>query len=176
MTVQPEDKSAKYFIVVYKGSQSVVVYGKDKNGDYTQQKKVFTCSTGKSSSPTRTGKYHIRAKYRWRALVGNVFGQYNSSISSDYLFHSVPYTRRGDPSSLEDEEYDKLGSPASKGCIRMCVRDCKWIYDKCDIGTQVRIVDEKGPKGPGVPSRRSAERFKGWDPSDKWAADNPYFA
>ena len=175
MTLQPKEHSAKYFIVVYKGSQSVVVYGKDNHDDYTKQIKVFTCSTGKKSSPTRIGKYRIRAKYRWRWLVGNVYGQYNSSISSDYLFHSVPYEKK-DASTLENEEYDKLGSPASKGCIRMCVRDCKWIYDNCEIGTDVRIVDDSGPAGPGVPKRKTSQKYRGWDPSDKWAEDNPYFS
>ena len=174
MQLQPTDHSAKYFIVVYKGSQSVVVYGKDDNRDYTSKVKVFTCSTGASSSPTRTGNYHIRAKYRWRALVGGVYGQFSSSISSSYLFHSVPYYRQ-DPSTLEDEEYDKLGSPASKGCIRMCVRDCKWIYDNCAIGTQVSIVNDSGPSGPGVPARQRASDHSGWDPSDRWASGNPYF-
>ena len=175
MSIQPEAHSAKYFIVVYKGSQSVVVYGKDKNDNYTKQTKVFTCSTGKSSKPTKTGKYRIRAKYRWRLLVGDVYGQYNSSIGNNYLFHSVPYHEK-DPSTLENEEYNKLGSPASKGCIRMCVRDCKWIYDNCAKGTDVRIVDDKGPAGPGVPKRKTAEKYSGWDPSDKWSSDNPYFA
>ena len=175
MSLQPDSHTAKYFIVVYKGSQSVVVYSKDTNGDYTKQTKVFTCSTGKKSSPTRIGKYRIRAKYRWRWLVGNVYGQYNSSISSDYLFHSVPYERQ-DASTLENEEYDKLGSPASKGCIRMCVRDCKWIYDNCAVGTDVRIVDDSGPSGPGVPKRKTAQKYSGWDPSDKWAEENPYFS
>ncbi len=54
MSLQPEEHNAKYFVVVYKGSQSVVVYGKDDNGDYTKSVKTFTCSTGKKSSPTRT--------------------------------------------------------------------------------------------------------------------------
>ncbi len=175
MKLQPSSRKAKYFVVVYKGSQSVVVYGKDKNEDYTKQVKVFSCSTGKKSSPTRIGKYRIRAKYRWRWLVGNVYGQYNSSISDDYLFHSVPYEKK-DYSTLENEEYDKLGSPASKGCIRMCVRDCKWIYDNCDIGTDVRIVNDSGPEGPGVPKRKTAAKYSGWDPSDKWAEGNPYFS
>ena len=175
MQLQPTSHTAKYFIVVYKGSQSAVVYGKDKNDDYTKQIKVFTVSTGKKSSPTRIGKYRIRAKYRWRWLVGNVYGQYNSSIGNDYLFHSVPYEKK-DYSTLENEEYDKLGSPASKGCIRMCVRDCKWIYDNCAVGTDVRIVDDSGPAGPGVPKRKTAEKYRGWDPSDKWATDNPYFS
>ena len=169
-----KNNGSKYYIVVYKGSQSTVVYRRDSNGDYTRQVKVFTCSTGAKSSPTRTGKYKIRAKYRWRSLVGGVYGQYSSSISNSYLFHSVPYYKQN-PSTLENEEYDRLGSPASKGCIRMCVRDCKWIYDNCPIGTEVNIVDGSGPKGPGVPQRSKREEYGGWDPSDKWSAGNPYF-
>lgn len=172
--IQPKDHTKKYYIVVYKGSQSVVVYGKDKKGDYTKTVKIFTCSTGKKSSYTPKGSYTIRAKYRWRYLRGGVYGQYSSSISKDYLFHSVPYEKK-DASTLEDKEYDKLGTPASKGCVRLCVRDCKWIYDKCAVGTPVRIVDDSGPEGPGVPSRKKSSQFRGWDPSDKWADGNPYF-
>ncbi|MBQ1555546.1 MAG: L,D-transpeptidase, partial [Clostridia bacterium] len=167
--------SSPYFITVYKGSQSTVVYGKNSNGAYTRIVKIFTCSTGRSSSPTRIGTYHIRAKYRWRWLVGGVYGQWNSSISSSYLFHSVPYYKQ-DASTLENEEYDKLGTPASKGCIRMCVRDCKWIYDNCPIGTEVSIVNDSGPAGSGVPRRRTDEAYSGWDPSDQWSAGNPYYS
>lgn len=161
--------------MVYKGSQSTVVYGKDHDGGYTRVIRTFTCSTGADSSPTRIGTYKIRAKYRWRYLVGGVYGQYSSSISSSYLFHSVPYYRQ-DASTLENEEYDKLGSPASKGCIRMCVRDCKWIYDNCPIGTEVNIVNQSGPSGPGVPQRRADSAYDGWDPSDAWTQGNPYFS
>lgn len=172
--IQPDDHSAKYFIVVYKKSQSVVVYGKDQNDNYTKEIKIFTCSTGKTSSPTRTGKYRIRAKYRWRWLEGNVYGQYNTSISDDYLFHSVPYLQQ-DASTLDESEYDKLGTPASKGCIRLCVRDCKWIYDNCSVGTDVRIVDDSGSSGSGVPARIRSSDYSGWDPSDQWSEGNPYF-
>lgn len=174
-TTAKKDNTPKYYIVVYKGSQSTVVYGKDDKGKYTKIVKTFTCSTGASSSPTRSGTYHIRAKYRWRLLQGNVYGQYSSSISTGYLFHSVPYNRQS-PSTMSYNDYDKLGTPASHGCIRMCVRDCKWIYDNCAIGTEVKIVNDSGPAGPGVPRRSNDSRYRRWDPSDKWAKGNPYFA
>ena len=164
----------KYKIVVYNGSQSTVVYRLDENGSVSGTERVFRCSTGADSSPTRTGKYKIRAKYRWRWLVGGVYGQYCSSISPSYLFHSVPYYRM-DPSTLKDAEYDKLGSPASKGCIRMCVTDCKWIYDNMPIGTVVSIVNENGPSAPDIPARNRDALYRGWDPTDQWAAGNPYF-
>lgn len=174
--IREPDYRSPYYIVVYTGSQSAVVYGKDSAGQYTRTVKCFTVSTGKKGvSPTRTGIYRIRAKYRWRYLVGGVYGQYCSSISSSYLFHSVPYYRQ-DASTLENEEYDKLGRSASKGCIRMCVRDTKWIYDNAPIGTQVNIVNASGPAGPGVPRRNTASKYSGWDPSDRWASNNPYFS
>ncbi len=164
----------KYYIVVYTGSQSVAVYGKDPEGYYNRLVKCFTCSTGTEGHETRTGLYKIWRKFRWRALVGNVYGQYNSSISKDYLFHSVPYKKKS-VKALDNAEYDKLGTPASHGCIRLCVRDAKWIYDNCAIDTQVNITNDSGPEGQGVPLRNPDPKFKGWDPSDKWAKNNPYF-
>ncbi len=164
----------KYYIVVYTGSQSVAVYGKDSDGYYNQLVKCFTCSTGTKGHETRTGLYTIWRKFRWRALVGGVYGQYNSSISKDYLFHSVPYKKKS-VNALDNAEYDKLGTPASHGCIRLCVRDAKWIYDNCAIDTQVNITRDSGPAGQGVPKRNPDSKFKGWDPSDKWAKNNPYF-
>lgn len=163
----------KYRIVVYIGSQSTVVYSPDDNGEYTTVVKCFSCSTGSGETPTETGTYRARAKYRWRFMNG-VYGQYCTSISTRYLFHSAPY-RKKDVSTLKGEEYDKLGSPASHGCIRMCVRDCKWIYDNIPLGTEVQIVKDSGPSGPGVPSRKTDPIYNGWDPTDKWAVESPYF-
>ena len=172
--IKDPDYKSKYYIVVYTGSQSVVVYGKDESGAYNVIVKAFTVSTGKSSTPTRKGMYKIRAKYRWRMLMGPCWGQWCSSISSSYLFHSVPYDQKR-PDTLYNASYNKLGRAASHGCIRMCVRDVKWIYDNCPIGTQVHVVWESGPKGAGVPKRKSGSKYSGWDPSDKWSEGNPYF-
>lgn len=170
--VNPDYKS-DYYIVVFAGdSQSVAIYGKDKDGAYNVLKKCFTCSTGAKSSPTRTGQYKVWRRFRWRLLVGNVYGQYSTSISSDYLFHSVPYLKQK-VSALDMAEYDKLGTPASHGCIRLCVRDSKWIYENCPNGTQVNIVNVSGPEGAGYPPRSNESIYKGWDPSDP-DPSNPY--
>ena len=40
----------------------------------------------------------------------------------------------------QKEEYDKLGTPASHGCIRVCVADAKWVYEHCD-GAPILIFD-----------------------------------
>ena len=172
--VKKPNYKSPYYIVVYTGSQSAVVYGKDKNGAYNVQVKAFTVSTGKKSTPTAKGLYRIRAKYRWKTLMGPCYGQYCSSISPHYLFHSVPYYHKT-TNSLYNNSYNNLGRAVSHGCIRMCVRDSKWIYDNCPVGTQVHVVWKSGPKGAGVPKRSSDKKFLGWDPSDRWAKGNPYF-
>ena len=173
--IKDPDYKSPYYIVVYTGSQSAVVYGKDESGAYNRIIKAFTVSTGRhNATPTRKGVYKIRAKYRWRKLMGDCYGQYCSSISPNYLFHSVPYANRS-VNSLYNNSYNNLGRAVSHGCIRMCVRDCKWVFDNCPIGTQVHVVWESGPKGAGVPRRKSGSRYSGWDPSDQWAPGNPYF-
>lgn len=168
------DYESDYYIVVYTGSQNVLIYGKGSDGKYNDVVKCFVCSSGKSGHSTRLGQYSIIRRYRWRLLVGDVYGQYSTGFSPSYLFHSVPYLEEDDPSSLDMAEYDKLGQPASKGCIRLCVRDAKWIYDNCPDGTQINIVDDSNDTpGEQILPRIDDKKFAGWDPSDP-DPDNPY--
>lgn len=169
--VQNTDISdSTYSITVYRPSQIVIIY--DSAGSPV---KVFSCSSGKASTPTKLGEYGIRAKYRWRFMVGNCYTQYASSFSSGYLFHSIPYNKKN-AGTMSDSSYDKLGNPASSGCIRLCFRDSKWIYDNCPIGTKVSVVDEKAPAGSVpeiIPERIKDAAHNGWDPTDD-SPDSPY--
>ncbi len=171
--VKSPDYESPYYIVVFTGSQSVVVYGKDENGFYNVKTKCFTCSSGAEGTATRTGLYSIIRSYRWRLLMGDVYGQYCSGFSSSYLFHSVLYEDT-DESTLFENSYSNLGRAASHGCVRLCVRDAKWIYDNCPHGTQVRVVNASGPAGESdLPELKSGSRYRGWDPTDPHE-DNPY--
>lgn len=166
---QPESNGS-YYITVYLKSQLVVVY--DDNSNVIN---AFSCSSGKASTPTRTGDYKIHHKYRWRLMIGNSYTQYASAFSGSYLFHSIPYNKQK-ASTMSNSAYDKLGSPASAGCIRLCCRDTKWIYDNCPIGTHVQIVDEEAPEGISpllFPPRIRDSKYSGWDPTDS-DDDNPY--
>lgn len=121
------------------------------------------CSTGRD---TPAGVFSISDKYVWRLLVGDVFGQYASRICSDILFHSVPYYTQ-DKGDLETAEYNKLGTKASLGCIRLKVEDCKWIYDNCPPGTIVEIYDDEANPGPlGKPTISEIPLTAKWDPTD----------
>ena len=130
-----EKEEHPYYITVNLTDNIVTVYEKDETGNYTVPIKAFYCSGGES---TPEGTFQTIEKYEWRALFGDVWGQYATRITGHYLFHSVPYLEK-DKTTLEYDEYNKLGSTASAGCIRLCVKDVKWIYDNCPEGTTVVI-------------------------------------
>lgn len=159
------------YIYVYLKSQIVVVYDDD---DEVQI--AFTCSSGKASTPTKTGDYRILTKYRWRLMIGNCYTQYASSFSSGYLFHSIPYNKKN-AATMSNTSYDKLGSPASAGCVRLCFRDAKWVYDNCPVGTYVKVTDDYAPTGivtQTILPRINDTAHSGWDPTDT-DPNNPYY-
>lgn len=157
--------------------QNVVnVYEKDENGEYKDCVKVMLCSVG--SATPKSGTYSLKkyGGWEWKGLQGDVFGQYATQITGNILFHSVPYTKRGDNSSLEYWEYDKLGTPASLGCIRLTVKNAKWIYYNCASGTKVYFYKDSNPGPLGKPSERKISgdsEVNGWDPTDP-DSDNPW--
>lgn len=160
-----------YAIDVLRNQNVVVVYGKDEAGSYAVPVKVWLCSTGPT---TPRGNYRLGYKREWGYLFGGVCGQYVCTITGDILFHSVPYARK-QKDTLVTEEYNKLGTPASMGCVRLAVGDVKWIYDNCPMGTPVHIFDtdtltverpERIPIDPDDP--RAC-----WDPTDPDEA-NPW--
>jgi lipoprotein-anchoring transpeptidase ErfK/SrfK len=165
----------EYFLKVNYTAQTVTVYGKDENGYYSKPLKVMLCSTG--TNTPKTGTYKITYfKKEWLALQGKVYGQYCTQIVGDILFHSVPYLEYGNPESLEYWEYDKLGQEASLGCIRLTVKDAKWIFDNCNAGTKVEFYssDNPGPLGrPEIEKISQNEELRNWDPTDE-KEQNPW--
>ncbi|MBE6753309.1 MAG: L,D-transpeptidase [Ruminococcaceae bacterium] len=156
------DRVSPYYIVVFLKSQTTAVYARGEDNCYSRTEHVFTCSTGAEGHSTRCGLHAIYRRYRWRALVGDVYGQYATGFTNSYLFHSVPYFAE-DAAQLDTDGYRALGTPASHGCVRLCVRDARWIYENCPDGTQVYVVDEAGPMGEAVPP---LEDGASWDPTD----------
>lgn len=158
----------KYYIKVNYGAQVVTVYTKDSNGKYTVPVKAMVCSTGRYT-PT-SGTYRTLGKGNWWPLMGDVYGQYSTWICGDILFHSVPYLKSGDKSSLEYWAYDQLGQRVSMGCVRLTVADARWIYNNCPVGTQVEFYSSSNPGPLGKPSTKkisSAPSYvRGWDPTD----------
>lgn len=155
-----------YYIRINRALNVVNIYTADEDGYYTVPFKAMVCSTGDA---TPLGTYNTTAKYRWLSLYGGVYGQYATRIVGAILFHSVPYFTE-DPSDLEYDEYNKLGTAASMGCVRLCVEDVLWIYNNCPIGTAVEFYDNYDSPGPlGKPTPLTidtTDERRGWDPTD----------
>ncbi len=169
-----------YKIEVVKNHNVIIVYGMDKDRQYTKPAKIFLCSTG---AWTPLGSFRATTRFPgFRTLFANAqhtaycYGQYAIEFSGNYLFHSVPYFTP-DKADLEYEEYNKLGTQASLGCVRLAAGDVKWIYDNCPYGTPVSIVnrEELGVEKPDNFYIDSCSPIRNWDPTDP-DPENPWIA
>ncbi len=185
--VEPPKKDGEKLIVVYLGSQAVVAF-EGKDGDWSELR-IMICSTGRAKHETPVGTYKITDRYPYKMLgtteESHCYGFWASRFKTHHLFHSVPIS----VDAGRDQEkahrlcnmkkFEKLGTVASDGCVRMTVLDAKWIYDFSETGTvTVRIVKDKGPtpeKPPAVIWEEPYTNKKGfgWDPTDP-DPDNPY--
>ncbi len=167
------DYDLPYCITVNTAQEVVTVYERSTpGGPYNKAVKAFVCSTGLNGATSPGAHYTVGPiNEKWHSLVGGVYGQYCTRIYDGILFHSVPYTAQ-DKGSLQPGEYNKLGQPASHGCIRLKVSDVKWIFENCPAGTYVVISNNASdpeplgkPKAQKVPGSTTDSRY-GWDPSD----------
>ena len=156
-----------FYIKVNYQENVVTIYIKDEEGNYTKPYKAMVCSTGIATP--KSGVYKMSDRGEWGMMVGRVWAQYYSRINGQILFHSVPYTSKS-PNKLEYWEYDKLGTTASAGCVRLTVEDSKWIYDNCPAGTEVEFYADSNPGPLGKPEAfkisNAPENVRGWDPTD----------
>lgn len=169
-TIPKQNQGGKKYKLEVNCEQNVVnVYTKDENGEYTNCVKAMLCSVG-PATPT-SGTYSLKkySAWEWKGLFGDVYGQYATQITGNILFHSVPYTEKYNNASLEYWEYDKLGTSASMGCVRLTVKNAKWIYDNCEAGTLVKFYKDSNPGPLGKPTEQkisSEEEYRNWDPTD----------
>lgn len=142
----------KNFVVIYKGNTPV---------------KAFVCSTALDGTSTPTGNFRLLDKLRWHELMGPSWGQYCSHITSDILFHSVTYSQPGNIHTLSASAFNKLGQPASHGCIRLTVASAKWMYDNLPIGTPVYISDSVPvPQNISIEQAPRIPLSQNYDPTD----------
>ncbi len=123
--------SSNFNISVSLEDQVVRVYHKE------ELIKEMICSGGTIEDPTPTGTFKTNEKiyYCWLPKY-SVGAYYYIRFYGSYLFHSVPFDENG---NIIQEEFQKLGSPASHGCIRLKVDDAKWLYETLPLGVEVNI-------------------------------------
>ncbi len=182
-------KDGDRWLTVFLGSQSVVCFVA-REGDWVVER-VMVCSAADTDHTTPPGEHYIYNRYAYKAMTRMngimVYAQYACRFRGHYLFHTVPIggtrrnTQKYGKKQMLIEEYEKMGSPASHGCVRLLVGDAYWIYKNCKWGTKVYVTDAVGPTAPDAPALiyeepyMNADQTLGWDPTDP-DPENPYRA
>ena len=186
---KPPKKDGDRWLTVYLGSQSVVCFLAE-DGEWTVER-IMICSCADEVHETPMGSHYIYSKYAYKAMTVMdgimVYAQYACRFRGHYLFHTVPiggeyrkFHKYGKKQMLI-AEYEKMGSPASHGCVRLLVGDAYWIYKNCPRGTTVWVTTAAGPDAPPAPALiydepyMNADHTLGWDPTDP-DKENPYRA
>lgn len=163
------DETGEYLIKINRVQNCVTVFQKDDKGQYSIPYKSMVCSVGLNIDDTPLGNFTITEKQDWGRLVDGSYGQCCSRVIDSIMIHSVPYSNNS-KNTLKTEEFNKLGQPASLGCIRMRVCDAQWIFENCAVGTEVIIYDDDVSPGPlGKPENTmipEGHEYAGWDPTD----------
>ena len=159
-------KQSSYKLTVNRVKCQVTAYAANETGNYCIPVKTFTCSVGKAATPTHVGTYQTLRKSNPVELMGPSWGKYGTQINAygDW-FHSVACSNPDPTYSLAAGNYNMLGQPASHGCVRLCVRDAKWIYDNCGIYTTVVVSDTEYTPFDKVPTIK-IPAGQNWDPTD----------
>ena len=166
-------------IVVNRRTNTVTVYTYDSDGNYTLPVRAMVCSCGAGgTNTTPVGDYKTLSQRDWATLYGDathefLYGQYVTEFYGEYLFHSVPYEAMS-KDTLETEEFNKLGTNASQGCVRLMMADVYWIYTNCPLNTPVHVIDADSSADPlGTPPTVRQNIYNGWDPTDP-DENNPF--
>ncbi|MCI5500462.1 MAG: L,D-transpeptidase [Lachnospiraceae bacterium] len=167
-----DSKKKKYIIPVKTCTVSV---GRDVKSNSS------AASLNISSSFTPIGTYSIcsngtASKYSVKPMHepngSTVYARWTSHIVGNVYFHSIAVGSNSHY-ALRAKDYNKLGSPASAGCVRMTVADAKWIYDHAAVGTKVKISVGKSSK-PGPLGKNKAIKISSsikYDPTDSYISD-----
>lgn len=110
-----------------------VYFYKNNNLIYT----MIVSSGINNSTPKGDFKIRHRGYHFYNSTEGMGGDYWVGFIGAKYLFHSVP--TRVNFGDYIVEEAQKLGVPASHGCVRLSVPDANWVYSNIPDGTPVHI-------------------------------------
>ncbi|OUC15946.1 MAG: hypothetical protein B0A82_04110 [Alkalinema sp. CACIAM 70d] len=89
-------------------------------------------STGKASTPTRTGVFEIQEKFRSVTMKG---ADYEVPDVPHAMFYSGNYAIHG------AYWHSSFGTPVSHGCVNMAPDAAQWLYSWARVGTPIVIHD-----------------------------------
>ena len=132
-------KPYPYRVEVSIAKQRVYVWQMNEAGEY-EQVQTFVCSTGLGNSTPRgifldggpANVWHHFSKF-------DVWARYSFEIEGDIMFHSVLFSEK-DPDTLREGSLYALGQKASHGCVRLSVKNARWLFENCRKGSLVIII------------------------------------
>ena len=186
----------KLYLEINRAACCVTAYAYDsEKKDYIIPVKTFTVSVGRDvystgsagalnqdTSFTPLGTYSVSSngvstKYTLKTMNepdgSIVYARWATHIVGNVYFHAIAVGSQSHY-ALNPTHYNRLGSPASAGCIRMTVIDAKWIYDYASLGTKVGIVKGNASK-PGPLGKNATIKVDStihYDPTDPEVPDS----
>ena len=163
-TTKPTATLKSYKISIDLTNQICTVYGVYSDGSVKGIMSEFV-STARKGKTTPVGNWKIqgasggrKAKYRTCKLSsGKTYAEYACRFTGAKMMHGVPYKTRNTKGYVYKGEFNKLGSVASAGCVRMPIKMARFIYNNCPIGTPVVVFKGKAGNYPmGKPKKYTA--------------------
>ncbi|MCD7826753.1 MAG: L,D-transpeptidase family protein [Clostridiaceae bacterium] len=138
--------------------------GLNTNSSYTPLGTYSICTNGEAV------RYSLKTMHEPDGSI--VYARWCSHIVGNVYFHAVAVSSQSHY-ALSSYSYNRLGSPASAGCVRMTVADAKWIYDYASTGTKVKILQGNSSK-PGPLGKNATITIQGvsYDPTDPAVPDS----
>lgn len=131
-----------YYILVDRTACITYVFAVGEDGTYSHLIRAMLCSVGREGHRTPVGNFKIyehTAGGGWVYMADGTYAIWSMRFrTGGYMFHTVCFKNKGDALPIA-EEVAALGSPASLGCVRLSVEDCKWLYQTVPDGTLVTI-------------------------------------
>ena len=171
-----------YCNICFANIKQITVYRQDmivKVEDDNNQIIYMPCSC--NTKRTRLGEFITSNVYDWHVLNADENGKKHYTpmairFDGDILFHSVLYNEFGNLLSLEASTYNGIATmEQSQGCVRLRIKDLKYIYDnakdqnipvivtddKCNYDRFLLVCDENFEKIP------CEDAWKGYEPTDE---------
>ena len=140
---QGYSSETRYMVLVDKSRHLVNMY-KGSKGSWVNIRRNIPCTTGKSSTPTKSGTFKVSKNvtmfgpYGRMDFVGStVF--YTTRINAGNFFHSVLYKLGSTNPYTTSPKDATLGKNRSNSCIRLPLADAKFIWDNMRRGTRVVV-------------------------------------
>ena len=132
-------KQLPYRVEVSIDDQRVYVYERMESGEY-ELVQTFICSTGLGNLTPRgifLDGFPVNVWHHFEKF--DCWAKYSFVVEGDIMFHSVLFDKDDDKTLRENSLY-ALGQKASHGCIRLKVKDARWLFTNCKRGTLVILI------------------------------------